>query len=272
MVNHFEMGVWLLFLAYVTSFTGAAIGLACTLQSRNAVTTTVRMAWLVLASLSIGGVGIWLMHFIALLGFGTPGSPIRYDVGRTLLSAVLSVAAVLGGLLVLGRRFVPWRLGVAGLVTGLAVILMHYTGMWAVSVKGTTSYDAGLVVLSVVVALLAATAALWCAVAVDRLSMRLLAGAVLGIASTGMHYVGMAAVSVRLDPSAPDPEGVEVFSFLFPVFVLAAAALALPIVALLTTSNDDEEDSPNVPRPGVALEQPDRRPGGLLRPGSTMRT
>lgn len=253
MVEHFEMGVWLLFLAYVTSFTGAAIGLTCTLHSRQAPTNTVRMAWLVLASLSIGGVGIWLMHFIAMLGFGVPGSPVRFDVGRTLLSAVLAVAAVFGGLLVLGRRFVPWRLAVAGLVTGLAVILMHYTGMWAVSVKGTTSYDAGLVVLSVLIAVLAATAALWCAVAVDRLPVRVLAGAVLGVASTGMHYTGMSAVSVRLDPAAPDPAGVEVFSFLFPVFVLAVAALALPIVAILTTSHDDEDNSPDVTRSGVTL-------------------
>jgi NO-binding membrane sensor protein with MHYT domain len=178
MVEHFEMGVWLLFLAYVTSFTGAAIGLACTVHSRTATTQAVRMAWLVLAALSIGGVGVWLMHFIALLGFATPGSPIRYDVAKTLLSAVLAVGAVFGGLLVLGQRFVPWRLAVAGLVTGLAVILMHYTGMWAVNVRGTVDYQAGLVVLSVFIAVLAATAALWCAVRVDRLPMRLAAGAV----------------------------------------------------------------------------------------------
>lgn len=256
MVNHFDMGVWLLFLAYGTSFTGATIGLACTVHSRAATTPPVRIAWLVLASLSIGGVGVWLMHFVALLGFGTPGSPIRYDVGRTLLSAVLAVAAVFGGLMVLGQRFVPWRLAVGGLVTGLAVILMHYTGMWAVNVKGTVDYQAGLVVLSVLIALLAATAALWFAVTVDRLPMRLAAGAVLALASTGMHYTGMAAMTVRLDAAAPDPQGVEVFSFLFPVFVLAAAALALPIVALLTTNHDN--DSPSVTQSGVTVAIPER--------------
>lgn len=239
MVNHFEMGVWLLFLACATSFTGATLGLACTVRSRAATTHAVRMAWLVLAALSIGGVGVWLMHFIALLGFGTPGSPIRYDVGKTLLAAVIAVAAVFGGLLVLGQRFVLWRLAVAGVLTGLAVILMHHTSMWAVNVKGTMHHQSGLVVLSVVVAVLAATAALWFAVTVDRLPMRLAAGAVLALASMGMHYTSMAAVTVRLDPAAPDPEGVEVFSFLFPVFVLAAAALALPIVALLTANQDN---------------------------------
>ena len=33
--------------------------------------------------------------------------------------------------------------------------------------------------------------------------------------------------------SAPDPAGAEVFSFLFPVFVLAAIAMAVPLCAVL---------------------------------------
>jgi hypothetical protein len=33
--------------------------------------------------------------------------------------------------------------------------------------------------------------------------------------------------------NAPDPAGVEVFSFLFPVFVLAAIAMAVPLCAVL---------------------------------------
>jgi NO-binding membrane sensor protein with MHYT domain len=245
MVHHFDMGVWLLFLAYVTSVVGSTIGLTCTLQVRTAATPAVRMAWLVLAALSIGGVGIWLMHFLGMLGFATPGMPVRYDVFRTLLSAVLSVGAVFAGLLIFGvqKTFAPWRLAVAGVVTGLAISLMHYTGMWAVNVRGTITFNPGLVVLSVLIGILAATAALWFTVAVETLRMRLLAGALMGVASTGMHYVGMAAIRVNVDAAAPDPAGVEVFSFLFPVFILAAAALALPIVAILTTSPQDEEEA-----------------------------
>ena len=29
-------------------------------------------------ALSIGGAGIWLMHFVAMLGFDVPASPVRY--------------------------------------------------------------------------------------------------------------------------------------------------------------------------------------------------
>ncbi|MEU3274304.1 MHYT domain-containing protein [Saccharomonospora sp. NPDC006951] len=234
-MQHFEMGQWLLVLAYVTSAVGCTLGLACTLQARGSLTPRGRLMWLALASVSIGGVGIWVMHFIAMLGFATPGFPVRYDIGRTVLSALLAIASVFLGLLVFGvrARFAWWRLVVAGVITGLAVNLMHYTGMWAVQVKGSIGYHAGLVALSVVIAVVAATAALWFTASLNKPGHRAVAGLVMGIAVTGMHYTGMAAVRVRLDMSAPDPAGTEVFSFLFPVFVLAALALAVPIAAVL---------------------------------------
>ncbi|WP_290061088.1 MHYT domain-containing protein [Amycolatopsis solani] len=240
-MNHedFAMGHWLVVLAYLTSVVGCALGLACTLQARSTDNPRVRLTWLGLAALSIGGVGIWVMHFIAMLGFSTPGLPVRYDIFRTAVSAVLSVAAVFCGLLVFGvrNRFAWRRLLLGGLLTGLAVAVMHYTGMWAVQVKGSIGYDPVLVVLSVVIAVVAATAALWCTVGLDKLLPRLAAGLVMGAAVTGMHYTGMAAVRLHLDPAAPDPSGTEVFSFLFPVFVLAALAMAVPICAVLMATS-----------------------------------
>jgi NO-binding membrane sensor protein with MHYT domain len=174
-----------------------------------------------------------------MLGFSTPGLPVRYDILRTALSAVLSVAAVFCGLLVFGvrNRFAWKRLLLGGLLTGLAVNVMHYTGMWAVQIKGTIGYDPTLVALSVVIAVVAATAALWFTVGLDKLLPRLVAGLVMAAAVSGMHYTGMAAVRLHLDPAAPDPSGAEVFSFLFPVFVLAALAMAVPICAVLMASS-----------------------------------
>jgi NO-binding membrane sensor protein with MHYT domain len=250
MVHHFEMGIWLLFLSYGTAVVGSIIGLACAHQARITVAGA-RIGWLALAALSLGGIGIWLMHFIGMLGFATPGQPIRYDVPRTLLSATLAIVAVFIGLLMFGgqKRSALWRLLVAGAITGLAVNLMHYTGMWAVNIKGDMTFNPFLVVLSIIIAVGAATAALWFTVKADRLSLRVMAGLVMGIAVTGMHYTGMSSVEVHLDATAPDPAGVEVFSFLFPVFILSAAALALPIVAVLTTSSKEdsatEEEQPS---------------------------
>ncbi|MFI7122717.1 MHYT domain-containing protein [Amycolatopsis sp. NPDC049868] len=234
-VEHFAMGGWLLALAYVTSAVGCTVGLACTVQARLARTMRKRLLWLGLAALSIGGVGIWVMHFIAMLGFATPGMPVRYDISRTALSATLAVVSVFVGLVVLGtRRNVEWwRWLTAGIVTGLAVNVMHYTGMWAVQVQGIIVYELPLVAVSIVIAVQSATAALWFTSKLYLIIHRLLAGPVMAVAVTGMHYTGMAAVRVHLTASAPYPAGVEVFSFLFPVFVLAGFALAVPICAVL---------------------------------------
>jgi NO-binding membrane sensor protein with MHYT domain len=244
-VQNFAMGGWMFALAYLTSVVGGTLGLACTLQARHAASEAIRLRWLVLAAISIGGIGIWLMHFIGMLGFATPGMPVRYDVGITALSAVIAIVAVFCGLLVFGvrSRFAWWRLLLGGSVTGVAVTLMHYTGMWAVRVQGTIGYDPGLVVLSVVIAVVAASAAFWFAVAFDRTLYRLLAGFVMGIAVCAVHYTGMIAVRLHLDMTAPAPAGVDVFSFLFPVFVLAGVATAVIICAVLAAppiaSTDD---------------------------------
>jgi len=241
--HHFAMGTWLLFFAYLVSVVGCVIGLACTLQARRGDGTP-RLGWLAAAAVSIGGVGIWLMHFIAMLGFDTPGTPVRYDIGRTAISAVLSIAAVFLGLVVFGvrARYSLWRLLLGGLIMGLAVNLMHYTGMWAVQIQGTISYNDGLVWLSILIAIVAATAALWFTVLFDSIALRFVAGLIMGIAVTGMHYTGMAAVEVNIDATAPSPGGVEVFTFLFPVFVLAVLALAVPIYAVLMASTWHESD------------------------------
>jgi NO-binding membrane sensor protein with MHYT domain len=74
--------------------------------------------------------------------------------------------------------------------------------------------------------------------------LRLLAGFVMGAAVTGMHYTGMAAVRMTMDLNAPDPAGVEVFSFLFPVFVVAAIAMAVPLCAVLMAPPVSAEASP----------------------------
>jgi len=237
------MGTWMLFFAYLVSVVGCVIGLACTLQARRGDGTP-RLGWMVAAAVSIGGVGIWLMHFIAMLGFDTPGSPVRYDIGRTAISALLSITAVFLGLIVFGvrERFALWRLLAGGLIMGLAVNLMHYTGMWAVHIQGTITYDSALVWLSIAIAVVAATAALWFTVVFDTIVWRIVAGMVMGVAVTGMHYTGMAAVEVHMDPLAPNPTGVEVFTFLFPVFVLAVLALAVPIYAVLMASTWQESE------------------------------
>ena len=53
-VHHFDMGLWLLFLAYIVSVTGSVVGLACTRQSAAASDKRERLRWLAMASIAIG--------------------------------------------------------------------------------------------------------------------------------------------------------------------------------------------------------------------------
>jgi NO-binding membrane sensor protein with MHYT domain len=236
-VHHFDMGLWLLFLAYIVSVTGSVVGLACTRLSAAASDERGRLRWLAMASIAIGGVAIWLMHFIAMLGFAIPNSVVRYHLGWTVASAVLSISAVFVGLITIGRTVDLRRLIAGGVITGLAVALMHYTGMWAVQTQGTIAYNKGLVALSILIAVVAATAALWFTLVLESPVLRLAAGLVMGVAVVGMHYTGMAAVRVTVDHAAPVPGGPEVFSFLFPVFVIGLLALAVPITAVMLASD-----------------------------------
>ena len=232
-VHHFEMGSWLLILAYVVSVAGSVVGLACTRRSADAEVQRDRLRWLAMAAVAIGGVAIWLMHFIAMLGFAVPGSVIRYNLGWTFASAVLSIGATFLGLVVVGRTVNVPRLLVGGVIMGLAVNLMHYTGMWALQLQGEISYNKVYVGLSIAIAVVAATVALWFTLVLESLWLRFVAGLVMGVAVVGMHFTGMAAVSVEVDQSAPIPGGLEVFTFLFPVFVVGLLALAVPITAVL---------------------------------------
>jgi NO-binding membrane sensor protein with MHYT domain len=248
-VHHFDMGLWLLFLAYIVSVTGSVVGLACTRQSAAAVDSRDRLRWLAMASIAIGGVAIWLMHFIAMLGFAIPNSVVRYNLGWTVASAVLSISAVFVGLITIGRTLDVRRLIAGGVITGLAVALMHYTGMWAVQFQGAIAYDKGLVALSMVIAVVAATAALWFTLVLESSVLRFVAGLVMGVAVVGMHFTGMAAVRVTVDPGVPVPGGLEVFSFLFPVFVIGLLALAVPITAVMLASDRVVAESQSAPRP-----------------------
>ncbi len=247
------MGLWLLFLAYMVSVTGSVVGLACTRHSAAASDARDRMRWLAMAAIAIGGVAIWLMHFIAMLGFAIPNSAVRYHLGWTVASAVLSISAVFVGLITIGRTVHLSRLIAGGVITGLAVALMHYTGMWAVQVQGTVAYDKGLVALSILIAVVAATAALWFTLVLESPVLRFVAGLVMGVAVVGMHYTGMAAVRVTVDHHAPVPGGPEVFSFLFPVFVIGLLALAVPIAAVMLAPDRVETETQSAARPVASV-------------------
>lgn len=118
--------------------------------------------WLAAAALTMGG-GIWSMHFVAMLAFELP-MPVSYDVGLTVLSLVLAILGTSGSFYVISSPG-AWRprLVLSGVFMGLGILAMHYTGMAAMRGPVELSYDPLWFALSVIIAIGAATAALWLA-------------------------------------------------------------------------------------------------------------
>ncbi len=241
------MGPWVFVLAYATAVAGSYTGLSCIRRSHEDSGRNGGNWWLPMASLAIGGVGIWLMHFIGMMGFTVPGTVIRYHLGPTVLSVLAAVVTTMLGIwIVTVRSAILERLprgvrpGIGGLVMGLAVTLMHYIGMTAMRVQGTIDHDARFVLLSVGIGVVASTLALALARSAERVHIRLMAAFVMASAVVALHYTGMAGVHVVVDPEAPEPSGMSVLSFLFPAFILGIIVLAVPITALVLAPGDEK--------------------------------
>ncbi|MHC0432611.1 MHYT domain-containing protein [Streptomyces sp. O3] len=196
-VDGFSYGLVTPVVAYLMACLGGALGLRCTARA-IIVSTSWRPGWLALGSAAIGS-GIWTMHFVAMMGFTVKETPIHYDVPITFASLGVAIVMVGIGIFIVGYRGATvMALFTGGTITGLGVASMHYLGMAAMRLRGSLEYDTLTVAASVVIAMVAATAALWATVQVRGFVWSLGASLVMGLAVSGMHYTGMAALSVHL--------------------------------------------------------------------------
>jgi NO-binding membrane sensor protein with MHYT domain len=241
-LDHFSYGWLTPTLAYILSFVGSLLGLVCTVRARYTSRTAARAGWLILAAWAIGGTGIWVMHFMAMIGFSVPGVQVRYDVPMTIASWIAAFAVVSVGLFLVGFGR-PSRLKVlaAGIFTGVGVAAMHYIGMAAMRVQASVTYDGPTVAISVGIAIVAATVALWFTVTLRRASVITVAALIMGLAVTGMHYTGMYALRIS-SPTGGHATGVAPMWFLGPIVLAVASGYLVLFGALLSRSGADGHD------------------------------
>ncbi|WP_246363564.1 MHYT domain-containing protein [Nonomuraea rhodomycinica] len=248
-VNHFTHGLITPVLAYVMSCMGSMLGLRLTVQARASRGAS-RMRWLLGAAVSIGGTGIWVMHFIAMMGFQVEGTQIRFDVPLTAASAAVAIVVVGTGLFLVsyGRGRVLALLG-GGLLTGLGVASMHYLGMYAMNMSAHVSYDRITVIASVVIAVVAATAALWFTLRVTRPVWIFAAALIMGVAVSGMHYTGMYALRVTVDPEPGVVPGADALDFLVPLMtVISLITLTMLLMVILSPSEQEMSEDAELTR------------------------
>ncbi|HTL87912.1 MAG TPA: MHYT domain-containing protein [Leptolyngbya sp.] len=159
-----------------------------------------RFGWLVGGAIAMG-IGIWAMHFIGMLAFCTP-LPVRYDwtiVGLSILPALAASGLALFAVSQFTISRVQLALG--SLCMGLGIAAMHYTGIAAMKLSATVTYDLQRVFASVAIAIVVSGIALDLAFQLREQTSpnwalrRLFSGALMGLAIPTMHYTGMAAIS-----------------------------------------------------------------------------
>jgi NO-binding membrane sensor protein with MHYT domain len=242
--HNFSYGIINPLLAYLVSCLGCFLGLQCTARAR-AVQGAARARWLLLGAVSIGTTGIWVMHFIAMLGYTISGQAITYNVPVTILSMLIAVSVVAVGLLIVGfGRDGDWRrLLLGGSIIGVGVAGMHYMGMYAMRMPDNMLWNPALVILSLVIAMVAGTAALWCAARLRGAWATFVASLIMGVAVSGMHYTGMAALSVQPvvgGGMAAMGTGASATAFLLPL-ILGISIVAFLVTAIVTMAPTEEE-------------------------------
>jgi diguanylate cyclase len=195
---HGTYNMWLVGLSLIVATLASYTALDLSGRISMLTSTGTRYAWLAGGAAAMG-VGIWSMHFIGVLAFSLP-IPLGYDFGVTACSLAIAVLVSYFALFVIVRKRlnIP-RLVSGGILMGLGIAGMHYTGDAAMLMRPAIEYDHTLFLASIGIAILASAAALFIAHRLSAenqsrlIAKRIAAAGVMGLAITGMHYTANAA-------------------------------------------------------------------------------
>ncbi len=203
--------------------TGRAMGL----RGRASRERRVRLNWLLCGGM-VTGVGVWAAHFVSMLAYD-PGLPMRFDIGLTVLSALIVIVAMPAAFAVI---FVRGSCILGGALGGAAVLAMHYTGMAAVQLPAIAVWDPRIVIASILIGLsLGGLSGHFAMLKPTPLTN--IAAVGLRVATIlGVHFSGMAAVhyvpihtTQSLPPLAMAPETMGVLVVAAGLFIIGQAMI-----------------------------------------------
>jgi NO-binding membrane sensor protein with MHYT domain len=185
-------------IAILGGYTG--FGLAARIRGTPGVSARLLLA----GAASFLAVGIWTMHFVGVLAAPIPPDAV-YLVLPTIISFLIC-ALVVGISLFFVSIGEPTLLRVASsaVLLGLGIASMHYVGIHGLAGHFAIEHDGGMIVLSVLIAIIAAYGGLRAFLARQE-GIRLIASSIaFGIAVSGMHYTAMYGMQFE-PPSAEAP-------------------------------------------------------------------
>lgn len=160
-----------------------------------------RWIWLSGGSLAMG-IGIWSMHFVAMLAFSLPSISIAYDVPLLILSIVVAIGASALTLQIVSGERISIKTYIFGSLTmGAAIAGMHYIGIASMRMAAIIHWNMAYVYASIIIAVVASFVALLLAIKLRNettklgIWFRVAGGTIMGFAISGMHYTAMSAMS-----------------------------------------------------------------------------
>ncbi|KAI8821196.1 hypothetical protein BJ741DRAFT_672749 [Chytriomyces cf. hyalinus JEL632] len=139
----------------------------------------------------------------------------------------------------------PWRIVISGLFVAASVLAMHHLGIHSIRMQASYDFDMNIVLLSAVIALVAATAGMFIVFRVlpyyPNDIVKVIASFIIALAVNGMHFTGMAALRYSY---APDPS----FSAdgLIDGFTLAESILYVEVILKIVSETIIRRDMSNV--------------------------
>jgi diguanylate cyclase (GGDEF)-like protein len=211
-----------------------ASGVAISLFHRAQATQgRARSVWLGLDA-AAGGCGIWATHFIAMLAY-QPDAGVGYGLGLTILSLVFAVVITGAGLSVALRYQAAQSATIGGMIVGIGIAAMHYTGMLALELSGQITWSLDFVLISLMLGGLFGATSLIVASRGDNLWHSLAATGLFALAILSLHFTAMEGVAVLPDPTlSPSDISLSPISLSLVVAGAAAIILGLCLVAALT--------------------------------------
>ena len=190
----------LVILSFIVSSFASYVALNITGHLRNHHNTLFKtISWTIGGAFAMG-IGIWSMHYIGMLAFSIPNMEMHYDLIWTEASMLIAILASGFAFLILKKKVIHiWQLTFGGIILGLTIASMHYTGMEAMKNGMTLRYIPSLFLLSILIAIIASEAALWLAIKSNQVELekqfrlKIISALIMGTAICGMHYTGMAA-------------------------------------------------------------------------------
>ena len=170
----------------------------------NGARGLVRGAWLLLTAL-VAGSGVWATHFLAMLAYD-PGFKTGYSPTGTMLSLMIAVLFMAAGFFAAtANRDIGNKLA-GGLLIGLGIGAMHFTGMSSFVTQGTIVWEAAIIGAAVVLGVIGSTLALIAAGDARGLPRQILAGVVLTLAVCALHFTAMGAITIVPDATVVVPD------------------------------------------------------------------